>query len=114
MTFLSDLEHLHHSNEVALKKYQENTKKNLVEALSKLHSNQVLHTQVATGPLNLSQVNFNCLQMVTVESMNFNAYIPKGNNWKSFKKKWRQSINFFIFREPKIDEAISKESDASE
>lgn len=32
------------------------------------------HTQVIAGPLNLSRVSFNCLQKVTVESLNFNLY----------------------------------------
>ncbi|KAH1081824.1 hypothetical protein J1N35_021585 [Gossypium stocksii] len=56
------LECLRQSSEYTLRKYQEDTKKNLTEALPILKSNLVLHAQVAAGPLNLSKVNFNCLQ----------------------------------------------------
>ncbi|KAK5784396.1 hypothetical protein PVK06_038919 [Gossypium arboreum] len=77
---LSELECLCQSSEDALRKYQEDKKKNLTEALPILRSNLVLHVEVVVGPLNLSRVNFNYLQKVTPNFLNFNIYNLEGKD----------------------------------
>ncbi|KAH1130672.1 hypothetical protein J1N35_002050 [Gossypium stocksii] len=71
----------------------------------------VIHAQVVACPLNLSQVNFNCLQNVIAKFLNFNVYNLESKDWEKFQREWRQSANFFISREPKIKEANFEESD---
>ncbi|KAK5819761.1 hypothetical protein PVK06_024784 [Gossypium arboreum] len=93
---LFKLEHLRQTNEEALKKYYEDTKKNLAEALPKLQSNLVLHAQVVASPLDLSQ-------KVTPDSFNFNVYSPKGEDWEKFQREWKKTTNFFTPNEPEID-----------
>ncbi|KAH1031870.1 hypothetical protein J1N35_044044, partial [Gossypium stocksii] len=68
---------LRQSSEEALKKYQNDSKKNLTEVMPKLRSNLVLHAQVVMGPLDLSWVDFNFLQKITTKSLNLNIYNPK-------------------------------------
>lgn len=58
---LAELEGLHQSSKEDFKIYKEDTRKNLTESLPKLKSNLVLHAQVVTRPLNLSQAGFNYL-----------------------------------------------------
>lgn len=58
-------------------------KKNLKEVLPKFLSNLVHHIQVASNPLNLSEVHFNCLK-VTTEPLNFNVYNLEGKDREKF------------------------------
>ncbi|KAK5842958.1 hypothetical protein PVK06_005382 [Gossypium arboreum] len=82
----SKLEHLRQTNEETMKKYQEDTKKNLIAALPILRSNLVLHAQVAVGPLDLSQVNFNYFKKVNVEFLNLMLTNLKVKTGRSSKK----------------------------
>lgn len=68
----------------------------MTKALPKLRSNLVLQSQVAAGPLNLRQVNFNFLQDISTEYLSFNVYHPKGKDWEDFQKKWKQIVGFFF------------------
>ncbi|KAK5794457.1 hypothetical protein PVK06_035683 [Gossypium arboreum] len=51
---------------------------------------------------------------VTVESLNFYVYNPEGKGWEKLQREWRQSTNFFISKEPEIEEADLEDSDAPE
>ncbi|KAK5819045.1 hypothetical protein PVK06_024001 [Gossypium arboreum] len=73
-----ELESLRQSHEETFRKFQRDTKNNLNEALPKWKSNLVLHTQVAVSPLDLSEVDFNCLRDISTKSLNFNVYHPEG------------------------------------
>ncbi|KAH1039895.1 hypothetical protein J1N35_041638 [Gossypium stocksii] len=89
------LESLCQSSKEALRKYQEDTKKNLNEALPKLRSNLVLHTQWLWALL---------IQKICTESLNFNVYNSEGEDWENFQKEWKQSPNFFIPTKIKIED----------
>ncbi|KAH1055864.1 hypothetical protein J1N35_033929 [Gossypium stocksii] len=41
-------------------------------------------------------MDFNCLQKVFIEFLNFNVYKSKGKDWENFWRKWKQSVDFFI------------------
>ncbi|KAH1129822.1 hypothetical protein J1N35_001200 [Gossypium stocksii] len=89
---LSKLEHLRQSSEKTLKKYWEDTKKNLTGALPKLRSNIVLHAQVIP------------------ESLNFHVYNLEGADWEKLQREWKQSVNFFIPTELRVEEEDLKNS----
>lgn len=97
-----ELEGLCHSNKEAFRKYQKDTKKNLNDALRKWRTNLILHTQVATGLLDLSRVDFNCHRDISTESLNFNVYHPEDKNWETFQREWKHLADFFIPTMPKL------------
>ncbi|KAK5833930.1 hypothetical protein PVK06_017796 [Gossypium arboreum] len=74
------------SREEAFKKYQEDTVRNLTKALPKLRSNLVLHTQVATSLMDLSQVDFDFLKDITAGSLSFIIYNPEGKIGRNFNQ----------------------------
>ncbi|KAK5818420.1 hypothetical protein PVK06_023357 [Gossypium arboreum] len=67
---------------------------------------------LVVGVCGISEANvgFN----VIAEFLNFNVYNPEGKDWEKFQREWRQPANFFISREPEINEANFEESDAPE
>lgn len=73
-----ELESLCQSCEEIFRKFREDTKKNFSDALFEWRSNLILHAQVATSPLDLSHVNFNCLRDISSVSLNFKVYHPDG------------------------------------
>lgn len=78
------LERLHRSHDESLKIFQEDTQKNLTEALPEWRSSLILHAQVVVGPLALSKVDFDFLKDIYMESLNFNVNHPKGEEWETF------------------------------
>ncbi|KAK5825883.1 hypothetical protein PVK06_020759 [Gossypium arboreum] len=74
----------------------EDITKKLTEALSELKVNLVLHAQIASGPMNLSQVNFDFLNEIFIDSLDFNVSNPEGKVWEEFQLKWKQIVGFFI------------------
>ncbi|KAH1107731.1 hypothetical protein J1N35_011499 [Gossypium stocksii] len=75
------------SLEKAFKKYQEDTTKNFTKALLELKANLVLYAQVVASPLDYSQVDFNFLKDISIDSLGFNVYNPKGKEWEEFQLK---------------------------
>ncbi|KAK5835578.1 hypothetical protein PVK06_011270 [Gossypium arboreum] len=59
-------------------------------------------------------VNFYYLKKVTIESLNINVYNPEGKDWENFQRKWKQSTNFFIPKEPEIEEDLEDSIDLEE
>lgn len=91
-----ELENLRRSHDETFKKYQKDTKKNIIEDLTKWRSNLLLHVQVVVGYFDLRLVDFNCLGNISAGSLNFNIYHFEGEEWGSFQKEWRQSGDLFI------------------
>ncbi|KAH1073278.1 hypothetical protein J1N35_025606 [Gossypium stocksii] len=68
----AEFERLRQSHNKSFMKYQDDTQKNLIEALSERKSNLILHAQVVIGHFDLS----------------------KGEEWEAFQRKWKQSVVF--------------------
>ncbi|KAK5836337.1 hypothetical protein PVK06_012121 [Gossypium arboreum] len=92
----AELDGLRQSSEKAFRKYQEDTTKNLTEALLELRSDLVLHTQVASNPMNLSEVDFNFFKDISTNFLSFTIYHPEGKDWKVVQTKWKQMIGFLV------------------
>lgn len=94
------MERLHQSHRETFKKYQEDTQKNLVEALLEWKLKFILHAQVVVSPLNLSKVDFDCLKDIFVESLSFDVYNLEGKELKAFQKEWKKSVVFSTLTMP--------------
>ncbi|KAH1040041.1 hypothetical protein J1N35_041784 [Gossypium stocksii] len=51
--------------------------------------------------LNFSKVDFEYLKDITTESLNFDVYHPKGEEWEAFQGEWKQSVTFSLPTTPK-------------
>ncbi|KAH1073105.1 hypothetical protein J1N35_025433 [Gossypium stocksii] len=77
-----ELESQCHSHDLTFKKYQEDTQKNLIEAILEWKSNLILQAQVVASPLDLRKVNFVFLKDVSTYSFSFDVYHTKGESKK--------------------------------
>lgn len=109
---MAELEILSQSDEETFRKFQKDTQKNLIDALPKQGSNLILHTQIATSPFNLSQVDFNSLKDIFSSSPNFDVYHLEGDEWEALQREWKQSSDLFIPNTPNTED--KKEGSTSE
>ncbi|KAH1063970.1 hypothetical protein J1N35_028957 [Gossypium stocksii] len=84
------MERTHQSHSETFRKHREDIQKNLIEALLEWRSNLILHAQVASNPFDLSKVDLDYLKDISIESLNFDVYHPKGDEWDAFQRKLKQ------------------------
>ncbi|KAH1092120.1 hypothetical protein J1N35_019377 [Gossypium stocksii] len=104
------LKSLRQSHEESFIKFQEDTKKNIIDALPEWRLNLILHAQMAAGPLDLSQVDFKNLRDISTSSLNFIVYHPEGEEQKSFQREWKQLGEFII---PTMPNSVENEKSST-
>lgn len=76
--------------------------KSIQEYLPNLRVSLILHEQVAVGPFNLSQVNFNCMRRLINASLRFNAFNILGLEWEECQRKWKGFGELFYSQDSEV------------
>ncbi|KAH1046285.1 hypothetical protein J1N35_037069 [Gossypium stocksii] len=51
---------------------------------------------VVADPMNLSHIDFDFFNDISIETLDFNVYNPKGKEWEKLQLKWKQIARSFL------------------
>lgn len=59
---------------------------------------------MVVGPHDLSKVDFDYMKEITRESLNFDVYHLKGEEWEAFQGEWKQLVTFSLPTTPWVED----------
>ncbi|KAK5786363.1 hypothetical protein PVK06_040999 [Gossypium arboreum] len=69
--------------------------------------NILLHARLAAGPFDIRKVDLDALAGVDMSELGFDVLCPSGAVWDSFVLTWNNSLDFYIKKEPIVNEDVA-------